>query len=339
MTGDDHDHSRDPSAGAKTGAVATLETAEVDVGAMDWVSDDGDTSVHAMDDEWTSEPGAPIAAASMTVLTGTESGRFIFVDDRGATVGRGPEADHRFADQSMSRLHARLERFDDGFLLHDNESTNGTFVEGMRVEGAIKLPPLCRIQFGARTVLQYTALDELSAEAVKKVMRSQFVDPLTGTGNRLQLEQRLRQEISFARRHHQPLGVMLVDIDRFRDVNARYGAQAGDRVLESIGEILLGSVRAEDMVFRHGGEEFCVLVRGVEDASVFRMAERIQRTIERANFWAYGSTIEITVSIGVSSIVHTEGETNQSIILRAYRALSRAMSQGGNRVEMIESSS
>lgn len=336
MTGDEHDHDADDNAKPKASAVATMETAEVDVGAMDWITEDGDTSVHVMDDEWTSEPGAPVAAASMTVLTGTESGRFIFIDDKGATVGRGPEADHRFADQSMSRLHARLERFDDGYLLHDGGSTNGTFVEGMRVEGTIKLPPLCRIQFGARTVLQYTALDDLSSEAVKKVMRSQFVDPLTGTGNRLQLEQRLRQEISFARRHHQPLGVMLVDIDRFREVNARYGAQAGDRVLESVGEILLGAVRAEDVVFRYGGEEFCVLVRGVEDVALFRMAERIQRTIERANFWAYGSTIEITVSIGVSSIVHTEGETNQSIILRAYRALSRAMTQGGNRVEVHE---
>ncbi len=301
-----------------------------------WGSDDGETSVPGERVRPASALDAPVVGGSLTVLTGPGSGRFMFVGSDGATLGRSPGSTCVFNDSSVSRQHARMDLVDGGFVLRDLGSANGSWVDGHRVTDAASLPATCRIQLGLRTVLQFAALDELGSRAVRKVSRALFLDPLTGTGNRYQLELRLRQELSYARRHLQPLGVMLLDIDHFKRINDEHGHQVGDQVLGILGRILLATVRAEDTVFRYGGEEFCVLIRGVPDEGLTAMAERIRGTIADASFDTDVGRVHVTASIGVAGIVHSEEESNQSIILRADRAMYRAKRAGRNTVRCHE---
>ncbi len=296
-----------------------------------------------------SQPPTPIIGATFSVLRGSEAGRFEFVDAGGGVFGRGDEADYQFADSTVSRNHARLELRRGYFFLEDLESANGTFLDGEKVEGEIRLPYSCRIQLGSRTLLQFTAVDQMGADAFGKLRRALFVDPLTGVGNRSYLEMRLGEETAFGFRHGQRLGVLLCDLDHFKDVNDTYGHAAGDLLLAEMGKLLQYCVRTEDSVFRYGGEEFCVLVRGVDDDGLVVMAERIRSAVAQFALEFEGGAIRVTISVGVASEIPLQakpgeivpGETlddsaDQPLLVRADAALYRAKELGRDRVELSQ---
>lgn len=279
---------------------------------------------------------ADIVGATLTVLTGGEAGRFFTVNRSGAVLGRGDEVDVAFSDETVSRRHASLALVGDGFELTDLESHNGTYLDGLAVRGTIALPRRCRIQLGTRVMLEFNALDELGEEAISKLSKALLLDPLTGTGNRLHLEQRLAAETSYARRHHQALGLLLLDLDNFKRVNDEHGHLVGDRVLAKVGHALTESCRTEDAVFRYGGEEFCVLVRGLSPERLMQMAERIRRMVNGLALDVEGVSVQVTTSIGVAALDLEDKPDAEEILLQADRAMYRAKTLGRNRVERFE---
>ena len=302
------------------------------------------------EDEEDSLPGV-IVGATLSVLRGSEVGQLRYVDAGGATIGRQESVKLRFSDPTVSREHARLILQDNAFYLFDLGSSNGTFVDEARVDGKTLLPSSCRIRFGTRTVIQFNAVDEMGAEAFERLRRALFMDPLTGTGNRTFLDLRMREEVSFGRRHAQPVGVLLGDLDHFKGINDRFGHVAGDRFLKRVGRILGDCVRTEDSVYRYGGEEFCVLVRGINRAGLVRMAERIRTAIEAFRMPVGDEVAHVTISVGVASLVpqdDPEGSTlaleleeepadvGTEIIRRADTALYTAKANGRNAVEIYE---
>ncbi len=306
-------------------------------------------SVDSKDDE-DSLPGV-IVGATLSVLRGSEVGQLRYVDAGGATIGRNETAKLCFSDPTVSREHGRLVLQDNTFLLYDLKSANGTFVDEARVDGETLLPSSCRIRFGSRTVLQFNAVDEMGAEAFERLRRALFMDPLTGTGNRSFLDMRMREEVSFGRRHEQPVGVLLGDLDHFKEINDRFGHVAGDRYLKRVGQILEDCVRTEDSVYRYGGEEFCVLVRGISRKGLVRMAERIRVAVEAFRMQVGDEEAGVTISVGVTSLVPAddpEGSTwafeadeepadvGTEIIRRADTALYAAKANGRNTVEIYE---
>jgi two-component system cell cycle response regulator len=277
-----------------------------------------------------------IVGATLTVLTGGEAGRFFTVNREGGVLGRGDDVTVTFTDETVSRSHASISLVDNGFELTDHESHNGTYLDGLAVRGSIALPRRCRIQLGTRLMLEYNALDELGAEAIGKLSNALLLDPLTGTGNRLHLEQRLAAETSFARRHHQALGLLLLDLDHFKRVNDEHGHLVGDRVLANVGNALTESCRTEDAVFRYGGEEFCILVRGLEMERLLVMAERIRVMIAELSVDTEETCVQVTTSIGVAALDLEDKPDAEEILLLADRALYRAKTFGRNRVELFE---
>ncbi len=245
---------------------------------------------------------ANIVGGTLTVLTGGEAGRFHSVSNKECLVGRGDEVDVAFSDETVSRNHASLALVDGQFELSDLESHNGTYVDGLAVRGTVSLPRRCRIQLGTRVILEWNALDELGVQAIGKLSRALLLDPLTGTGNRFHLEQRLAEETSYARRHHQALGLLLLDLDHFKRVNDEHGHMVGDRVLATVGHALTESCRTEDAVFRYGGEEFCVLVRGLDLVSLTQMAERIRTMVASLSVTLDDVCVQVTTSIGVAAL-------------------------------------
>ncbi len=246
--------------------------------------------------------GHPIGI-SLTVLQGKSMRPVFLLDDQGGTVGRGEDAEVCLTDTTVSRHHAVIEPGEEHYRLRDLNSRNGTFVDDARVHDAVDLPWSCRLRFGPSTVVQFAVVDAIEGRAIDRLHQQLFRDPLTGAGNRRYLHERLREEMSFSMRHESPVCVMLVDLDRFKAVNDRYGHIVGDEVLMSVSRVLRGSVRGEDSVYRFGGEEFCILLRGTDDRGLLEMGERIRAGVEAMVVRIGGREVRITASVGCASFV------------------------------------
>ena len=138
-----------------------------------------------------------------------------------------------------------------------------------------------------------------AAVDIDSLERLASADPLTGLANRRGGEKDIAAEISRARRQNSPLSAVLLDIDHFKEVNDTFGHQAGDYVLREISALLRRTVRAYDILVRWGGEEFLVVLPGVEHEPALKLAERIRHAIENMPLAGIGG---ITASVGVAAL-------------------------------------
>ena len=163
------------------------------------------------------------------------------------------------------------------------------------------------------------------------------LDPLTGVANRRSLIAALDRDVARAQRMREPMALMMVDIDHFKDVNDRYGHPAGDRVLCSVVNVLRQRVRAQDLVGRYGGEEFMVLLPDTGLTGAEQLARELCKAVEECRCPADGVPgpgIAVTVSIGVFGGRLESGDSWDMLIAAADRALYQAKNNGRNRVEV-----
>lgn len=153
-------------------------------------------------------------------------------------------------------------------------------------------------------------------------------DPLTGLPNRRNMEEHLAAAVSAARRHHQPLSVLFIDIDSFKHINDELGYEAGDEVLRAVGERLRSTVRAEDLVGRWGGEEFVAILPTTDSAGAIALAERLRTAIACDPVVVGEREAHVTASVGCAS----EAGEPAEVIRQAARALRQAKRDGKNRV-------
>jgi two-component system, cell cycle response regulator len=166
-----------------------------------------------------------------------------------------------------------------------------------------------------------------------KLRRISLTDGLTDIDNRRSLEVRLAEMWQHSMRLHEPIALIMCDIDKFKSVNDNYGHQAGDSVLKDVAQLLKGAAREIDRVGRYGGEEFLLILSGtVLDAAV-TFAERLREIVAGHTFsLPDGKTITRTISCGVAAWPHP-GVTDQEELLRAADdALYVAKETGRNRV-------
>ena len=159
-------------------------------------------------------------------------------------------------------------------------------------------------------------------------------DPLTGLYNRMAMEHKLTQEWNVLRRKNEPLSVLMIDIDRFKEYNDLYGHQAGDDCLRRVA-IVLSTIaqRASDMVARYGGEEFMLIFPSIMRQEAYQMAQNLLNKIEAERIThAHSEFGHITVSIGVACVTPSETTSLQDLISNADEALYRAKKQGRNQV-------
>ena len=163
------------------------------------------------------------------------------------------------------------------------------------------------------------------------------LDPLTGVANRRSLIAALDRDVARAQRMREPMALMMVDIDHFKDVNDQYGHPAGDRVLCSVVNVLRQRVRAQDLVGRYGGEEFMVLLPDTGLVGAEQLARELCKAVEESRCPADGVPgpgIAVTVSIGVFGGRLESGDSWDMLIAAADRALYQAKNNGRNRVEV-----
>lgn len=167
-----------------------------------------------------------------------------------------------------------------------------------------------------------------------------FRDSLTLLPNRVWLWRQLEREVRSARRGDYQFAVLVIDIDRFKDINDSYGHLAGDHVLQAVARRLTASVRPNDAVTRYGGDEFVVLLKDIRgDKDVRRITERIGGCLEAAGKRQGGKEwrAQVTVSIGVA-ISEGQGSSSVDLFERADQAMYRAKALGRNGRFVIDES-
>jgi diguanylate cyclase (GGDEF)-like protein len=183
-----------------------------------------------------------------------------------------------------------------------------------------------------------SALAELAGENEILQVRA-LTDKLTELANRTALEEIMTREVHQRFRtevEEDALGVMMIDIDKFKSVNDKYGHAAGDEVLRSVAHRMASVTRKSDLLARYGGEEFCVVMPHTTHAGITAAAERFRRAVEESPVTLEtGEQLHITVSVGAAATACvTALEAGKRLIETADVALYRAKEHGRNRVEV-----
>ncbi len=161
-----------------------------------------------------------------------------------------------------------------------------------------------------------------------------ITEPKTGLYNSAYFMKRLKEEISRVDRYGLSSGILMLDIDHFKNFNDQWGHLAGDAVLRALAQVLRTSVRGADLPARFGGEEFCVLLSQCEESQLFNAAERIRKSIEALKVPYKDQVCHVTVSIGVCPLEPSWKGTPESFIDRADKALYQSKSNGRNQSTM-----
>jgi two-component system cell cycle response regulator len=184
-----------------------------------------------------------------------------------------------------------------------------------------------------RTQVRRKRFDERLRDNVQATIEMAVTDGLTGLHNRRYLERHLTTLVQQATARDKPLSVLVLDIDHFKAINDGYGHAVGDEVLREFSRRLRKTVRGIDLACRMGGEEFVIAMPETDAALAIVVAERLRHRIatERFSIPDTGESIEVTVSIGISSL-HSTIDTPETLIKRADSAMYRAKKSGRNRI-------
>jgi diguanylate cyclase (GGDEF)-like protein len=183
-----------------------------------------------------------------------------------------------------------------------------------------------------------TRLVDLQSQLLKarEDLRDQATrDSLTRLWNRSSILSELGRELARSARESRPLGVVIVDLDHFKQVNDTYGHLAGDAVLREAARRMQNSIRQYDSIGRYGGEEFLILFPGCGEAESFAQADRLRKQLAQAEMSVNDSAVRITASFGITTALPGEICTPELLIRKADEALYLAKKSGRNRVELL----
>ncbi len=245
-------------------------------------------------------------------------------------IGRGADSHILLDGDSVSRRHAHVERRNDGWCLVDDGSTNGTYLNDELLRRAAVLVNGDRIKIGS-TIFKFLSGTDVESQYHEEIYRMTIVDGLTQAHNKRYLFDALEREVVRARRHGRDLGLLMFDIDHFKQVNDEYGHLAGDAVLKDLVRVVKERIRRDEVLARYGGEEFAIILPETKLEGALALAESIRARIAEARFSFQGQVIPISVSIGIA--IFDERDRNAAdLIQRADERLYQAKRGGRNRV-------
>jgi diguanylate cyclase (GGDEF)-like protein len=264
-------------------------------------------------------------------IYGRNIGKRRDIEKEGIVIGRADEADIPLDDQSVSRQHVRILQRKKEFFVNDLKSTNGTYLNDVRITEPTLLHNGDRIKIGT-TIFKFVCSDDMEAEYFDQLYQYSIRDGLTGLYNKKNLLETLDNEFQRCKRYDRQLTAMMMDLDHFKKVNDTYGHLVGDRVLVMVSDVLKGYFRTADFISRFGGEEFCVILPETPLASAHLTAERIRMAVSNIKLNDNGKEITVTISIGLACY-EPKMKVFLDLVEAADKMLYKAKADGRNRVE------
>lgn len=169
-------------------------------------------------------------------------------------------------------------------------------------------------------------------DQLKRLSDVSIMDQLTGLYNRRYIDTILEQQYGLFKRHFQRFGLVMIDVDKFKDINNSFGCLAGDEALKLIASVLQHTMRSMDFLARFGGDEFIIVCPLVELEGIEKLSQRVVELIHHSVLSSQEDqkrTIEVSVSVG-GSMVDYRDKSATDVIKRAIEALDRVKRDGGN---------
>jgi diguanylate cyclase (GGDEF)-like protein/PAS domain S-box-containing protein len=207
--------------------------------------------------------------------------------------------------------------------------------EGHRVPVHVRISPVrdCEGEIiGAIEVFNDNTAKQAATDMLAKLQRLAFVDPLTNVANRRFVEMSLRSKLAERQRFGWPVGLMMLDLDHFKQINDRYGHDVGDQVLRVTARTLAANCRPFDVLGRWGGEEFIGIFPQTDACELFDLAQRLRQLVSQSHFKNADIPVRVTISIGATLVRDDEEPTE--LIRRADELLYRSKAEGRDRVTM-----
>jgi len=167
-------------------------------------------------------------------------------------------------------------------------------------------------------------------DLLEKLHKQAIYDGLTKVFNRREIMRILKEELLRAQRTNQPLSIIMLDIDCFKQVNDTYGHPVGDEVLVKITSRIIKALRAYDKIGRYGGEEFIIILPHNSLKSVKKAAERMRKNISQKSIQTSAGPLKLYVSLGCTSTENIEANSAEMMIKISDKALYKAKNKGRN---------
>jgi diguanylate cyclase len=260
------------------------------------------------------------SAHTRTVITDLRQVVWVFIQNLSQTVAQSANADERILAH-LGRLESVAQLASTGDLKREVLSTVVAVAQVME----------------ERKRMDHERVEDLGAtvkklgQELESARKEGEVDPLTRLYNRKAFDAFLNRTVELSQAFNQPACLMLVDLDRFKPINDTFGHQTGDTVLSTLSDVLSRIfLRKNDLVARYGGDELAVVLRETTVADARSLAERLLRAVRALRIEREGTSIGLTVSIGVAEL--RAGETAAAWLERSDRGLYKAKNAGRDQV-------